>query len=240
MKILITGGASGLGEAITRLLAQDLNAIVYFTYSKSKDSAENLENDYSNVFAIKCDFNSEEDLTLLKNKIAELDLDALINNAYSGDAIKTYFNKITPDEFLTGFKENIIPTVIITQAAITAFKKKKFGKIINILTSFLVNTPPLGSAVYVANKAYLQQLSKVWASENAKYNITSNAVSPSFMLTNFTADTDERILEEMQAKHPLKKILTTAEVAETVLFLVNSTQQINGVDILLNSGTNLK
>jgi len=229
-----------LGEAITRLLAQDLNAIVYFTYSKSKDSAENLENDYSNVFAIKCDFNSEEDLTLLKNKIAELDLDALINNAYSGDAIKTYFNKITPDEFLTGFKENIIPTVIITQAAITAFKKKKFGKIINILTSFLVNTPPLGSAVYVANKAYLQQLSKVWASENAKYNITSNAVSPSFMLTNFTADTDERILEEMQAKHPLKKILTTAEVAETVLFLVNSTQQINGVDILLNSGTNLK
>lgn len=229
-----------MGEAITRLLAQDLNAIVYFTYSKSKDSAENLENDYSNVFAIKCDFNSEEDLTLLKNKIAELDLDALINNAYSGDAIKTYFNKITPDEFLTGFKENIIPTVIITQAAITAFKKKKFGKIINILTSFLVNTPPLGSAVYVANKAYLQQLSKVWASENAKYNITSNAVSPSFMLTNFTADTDERILEEMQAKHPLKKILTTAEVAETVLFLVNSTQQINGVDILLNSGTNLK
>jgi NAD(P)-dependent dehydrogenase (short-subunit alcohol dehydrogenase family) len=120
------------------------------------------------------------------------------------------------------------------------FRKKKAGKIITIITAALINTPPVGASVYVANKAYLAQLSKVWASENARFNITSNTISPAFMKTNIHATMDERIVEQITEGHPLKKLLTTEEVAESVLFLVNATSQINGVDLVLNAGTNLK
>lgn len=56
MNILITGGASGLGEAITKKLAKDINNNVYFTYFKSETNAKKIKFDFSNAFPIKCDF----------------------------------------------------------------------------------------------------------------------------------------------------------------------------------------
>ncbi|MCW3116064.1 MAG: hypothetical protein JWM28_146 [Chitinophagaceae bacterium] len=240
MIVLITGGSSGLGEAITRLIAQQPGHTVYFTYNSSLTNAQKIEADLGNAFAIKCNFEIEVEVNALKTKISELGIDVLINNAYSGEPIKTYFHKIPAEDFLADFQKNMLPAIILTQAAINTFRKKKFGKIINVLTSFLINTPPIGSSVYVANKAYLEELSRAWATENAKYNITSNSISPAFMQTTFTNDVDERVIEQIKESHPLKAILTPAEVAESVLFLLNSTQQINGINIVLNSGANIK
>lgn len=240
MNILITGGASGLGEAITRKLAQDATNQIYFSYNGSTANALALEKEFANTIAIKCNFKNLDEVTLLQNKIAEIDLDVLINNAYSGEPIKTYFHKIEIDDFATEFSNNIIPTVLLTQVTISCFRKKKSGKIITILTSFLQNTPPLGSSVYVAGKAYLSSLVKTWATENSKFNITSNSVSPSFMASGLTKDVDERVIEQMIESHPLKKLLTPHEVAEAIYFLCSATSQINGVDLVINAGTNIK
>lgn len=240
MNILVTGGASGLGEAITRNLAKDLNNTVYFTYSSSEANAKKIESDFSNTFSLKCDFKNSSEVQLLVNKVDDLKLDLLINNAYSGTPIRTYFHKISPDTFSSEFMLNIMPTILITQSAISSFRKKKKGKIITILTSFLLNTPPLGSSSYVASKAYLGSLVKSWAAENSKFNITSNSISPSFMQTNLTLDVDERVIEQIVNEHPLKRILTVDEVAESVFFLTNATSQINGIDIILNAGTSIK
>jgi 3-oxoacyl-[acyl-carrier protein] reductase len=240
MNILITGGASGLGEAITRKLASDSKNTIYFTYQRSESAANKICTEFNNCHAIKCNFTNEIEIESLVTKINTVDLDVLINNAYTGEAIHTHFQKIKIDEFKSNFKNNIIPTVQLTQAAIAVFKKKKSGKIITILTSFLTNKPPVGSSIYVANKAYLASLVKSWANECIGYNVTSNSVSPSFMQTNFTHDVDERIIEQMTQNHPLKKLLTKEEVAESVDFLVHSSHQINGLDILLNAGVELK
>lgn len=240
MNILITGGASGLGEAITKILAKEKGNNVYFTYSGSETSAKNIESVFNNTFSIKCDFKDSESVKSLTNTIEQFDLDCLINNAYTGNVINTYFHKINENIFSSEFRFNILPTILITQAAITHFRKKKRGKIITVLTSSLYNTPPIGSSSYVANKAYLASLVKSWATENAKFNITSNSVSPSFMQTKLTSFVDERIMEQMISNHPLKRLLTVEEVAETVFFLTNTSPQINSVDIILNSGTNTK
>lgn len=240
MIILITGGASGLGAAITRLLAQDSGNTVYFTYSNSVANAQLIQTEYPNANAIKCDFKIASEVTALTNNIAEMALDVLINNAYSGQPIKTYFHKIPVVDFAEEFQTNILPTIAVTQAAITGFRKKKQGKIITILTSFLLNTPPIGASSYVAAKAYLGALVKSWATENAKFNVASNAVSPSFMQTGLTDGTDSRLIDQMTENHPLKKLLTVEEVAQTVAFLVRATQHLNGVDIVLNAGSNIK
>ncbi|WP_298222749.1 SDR family oxidoreductase [Flavobacterium sp.] len=240
MNILITGGASGLGEAITRNFAKDSSNKVYFTFNASDEKAKAIENDFPNAAGLRCNFKNAEDVVSLQSKLSELNLDVLINNAYSGEPIKTYFHKIDADVFATEFQDNLIPTIKITQAAIASFRKKKSGKIITVLTSFLLNTPPTGSAVYLANKAYLASLVKTWATENGKYNITSNSISPSFMLSGLTKDVDERVIEQMVENHPLKKLLTLQETADTVLFMASATSHMNGLDIVLNAGTNLR
>ncbi|MEP7142738.1 MAG: SDR family oxidoreductase [Ferruginibacter sp.] len=240
MNILITGGASGLGEAITRALAKDPGNTVYFTFNQSRQKAETIAAEFRNTISIKCDFCDAAELKELTDNLKQFDLDVLINNAYGGEFLKSYFHKIAAADFLNDFKENIIPVIEITRAAIHVFRKKKRGKIITVLTSALVNIPPVGSSVYIANKAYLEKLTKVWATENAKFNISSNSVSPSFMQTGLTMDMDERLIEQMKENHPLKEILTVEEVAATVFFLANASSQVNGIDIILNAGTNIK
>jgi NAD(P)-dependent dehydrogenase (short-subunit alcohol dehydrogenase family) len=240
MKILITGGASGLGMAITKALAKDINNHVYITYSKSSLNAKALEAEFSNVKSIQCDFRDLKSQDLLQSQIPDLDLDILINNAYAGTFLKKHFHKTLSEDFLKDFEENLIPTIKITQSAILGFRKKKNGKIITILTSALINVPPIGSAIYTANKAYLKQLVKVWANENIRFNISSNSISPSFMQTQINASLDERLVEQMVKGHPLKKLLTIDEVAETVLFLTKASTHLNGVDVELNAGASLK
>jgi NAD(P)-dependent dehydrogenase (short-subunit alcohol dehydrogenase family) len=239
MNILVTGGASGLGESMTRKLAENKGNKVYFSYNKSTEKARIIESECSNTVGLKCDFTNHGDVEQLISHINQLDLDVLINNAYI-DTPFAHFHKITSDDFLLSFKENIIPVIEITQAAIINFRKKKQGRIISVLTSYLLDVPPTGSSIYVANKSYLAKLTKVWASENAKYNITSNSVSPSFMQTPLTAGVDERLIEQNISNHPLKRLLTVDEVADTVAFLVNASPQINGVDIVMNSAVNIK
>jgi enoyl-[acyl-carrier-protein] reductase (NADH) len=59
------------------------------------------------------------------------------------------------------------------------------------------------------------------------------------MLTNLSVNVDERIIEQMQASHPLKKLLTLAEVTDTVVYLINTSQQVNGMNVVINAAKNI-
>ena len=238
MNILITGGASGLGESITRELAKDQNNKIYFTFYNSIEKATEIETQFSNSKGIRCDFSDDSSVQELLSIIEKYNIQVLVNNAFTG--LQTnYFHKTEPDYFLNNFKNNILPVIKITQSAILHFRKQKFGKIITILSSYIINKPPMGLSEYVAEKNYLLSLSKSWAIENAKFNITSNSISPSMMQTELTANTDERVIEEMINSHPLKKILSTAEVAQAVNYFANATQQINGTNLIINAASDI-
>jgi 3-oxoacyl-[acyl-carrier protein] reductase len=238
MNVLITGGASGLGKAIVQHLAESRNKFnIFFTYASSETAAKELIEKYSNTNAIPCDYKNTNSVNDLIVKLEELNLDILIHNSYT-EIIKEHFHKTDSSLYLQSFQQNILPLIQITQECLKHFRKKKSGKIITILTSYIINKPPTGLSMYVANKNYLHSLTKSWAVENVKFNISSNCISPSIMLTNLTADTDERIIEQIINEHPLKKLLTVQEVAQTVHFLCTTTNQLNGQNIVLNATEN--
>jgi len=237
-KILITGGASGLGRAITERLLQNNEFEVYFTYNKSIETAKEIETRFNNANSIKVDFENNDEVSFFLEKMNEINPDILINNALTGYN-KKHFHKIDDSDFVTSFISNLLPVLKITQKFINIRRKCKSGKIINILTSYLINKPPIGLSEYVANKAYLLSMSKSWAVENAGFNITSNSISPSFMETNLTSDTDERILESLINQNPNKTLLKTDEVASVIEFIINATNQINGHNFVINAGNDL-
>jgi 3-oxoacyl-[acyl-carrier protein] reductase len=238
MKILITGGASGLGLAITRKLAQEQSNVVYFTYRSSEENARVLEREFPNTKAFHVDFNASDSIDAFINELVVLAPDVLINNAITGYT-KNHFHKISASVFEESFKKNVYPIIRIAQKFISESRKRKSGKIITILTSYILNKPPIGLSEYVANKAYLYSMAKSWATENAAFGITSNCISPSFMQTNLTGDTDSRLIENMIADNPNKSLLKEDEVAEAVNFLVNATPQINGSNIIINAAKDL-
>ena len=239
MKILITGGASGLGEAITRRLAQNAANEVWFTYRSSAMKAQELEREFPNARGIGCDFTKGEDMATLLKRMDETGFDALVNNAISTPIMKKHFHRMGLEVFKDGFAQNILPTIEITQRAITKFREKKGGRIVTVLTATLAGRPPAGYAEYTAAKAYIHSLAKSWAAENAVYGITSNCISPGFMATKLTSDTDERIVEHLTSQHPLKRLLTTGEVAEAVEFFLKAPLHINGTNLLINAASEI-
>jgi len=238
MNILITGGSSGLGKATVEKLAKLNGFIIYFTYANSIEAAKKITAEYPNTRSLHCNFSDPASVDELVGGMAALEIDVLINNASSGFH-KDHFHKINAGIIKNSFEINVLPVLKITGEAIKIFRKKKFGKIITVLSSYIIDKPPTGLSEYVANKSYLLSMHKSWATENIRFNITSNCISPSFMETNFTVDTDERIVSQMKEDHPLKALLTTAEVADVILFYINASQQINGTNMIINAGTSL-
>ncbi len=237
MNILITGGASGLGKVISTQLAQNTSNHLLITYKDSFDAAMDLANGYENISTIRCDFNRREDIQTLFEKMLAFDVDVLINNAISSMQ-NNHFHKIARDSFIGSYISNVLPTLELAQQAIKIFRKKKFGKIITILSSYLVNRPPIGLSEYVANKSYLLSMSKSWAVENANFNITSNCISPSIMKTGLTKNIDDRVVEGIIENHPLHELITPDEVCKAVKFILES-RHANGINIVLNMAENV-
>lgn len=237
MNILITGGTSGLGKAIVELMVTNRTNHVFFTYLDTpeyRDVVAEMCRCLPNASAYPLQFCDKGSVKDFCDKMPEMDLDALVNCTYVGNPQGTYFHKTDVEDFERSFHNNIIPTIMLTQTAIEGFKNKRFGKIVNVISEAVMGLPPMGYSIYAANKAYLMKLSDEWNKEYTRYNITSNCILPAFMNTGLT-NTDPRIVEQLEAQHPLKKLLTPEEAADVVKFLLEAPQQVNGVKMPINA-----
>jgi NAD(P)-dependent dehydrogenase (short-subunit alcohol dehydrogenase family) len=240
MNILITGGNSGLGKATVEQLSKEGHK-VYFSYLPieqcTKEANEMVCVD-GNLTAIPLNFCEKDSVDSFCDLIQTLEIDVLVNSAYAGKAQGTHFHKTSAADFLVAFENNVIPTIRITQACLEGMRKRKFGKIINIITSYVIDTPPTGMAIYAATKAYLRQISRSISKEFGRFNITSNCLLPEYMNTNFGKVEDFQ-LEQMIAAHPLKRLLTPDEVAQVIVHFVNSSQQLNGIEMPINAAQHI-
>ena len=229
MNILVTGGSSGLGKAIVEKLCRDEENHIYFSYNNSIESAENICEMYPNATSVRCDFRNDLELNKFLENLKKFNIDVLINNFYSwpksplmpGTFLTKNFHKIDRNLFIEEFRNNIIPTILITQEAIKYFRIKKSGKLISVLSSFL-DSPTIGSSIYISNKNYLKGLARVWAEENVKFNISSNTISPSFMLTPQTLKMDERLVDRFKSNSG--ELMTVENVSARISDFLNSTE----------------
>jgi len=229
MKFLITGGSSGLGKSLVEKFSKNKNNIVFFTYNSSEESANNICLNNSNANKIKCDFTNPLELENFIKNIKSLSLDILINNYYSwpknpllpGTFLNKNFHKIDKNLFIDEFNKNIIPTILVTQETIKFFRTNNKGKIVTVLTSFL-DSPTVGSSIYISNKNYLKGLCKIWSIENQKFNITSHSISPSFMLTGHTSKMDQRLVDQFINNSDSKKLMSVEHVANKISDFINS------------------
>lgn len=238
MNVLITGGASGLGEVIVSHLANKMpDHRIYFTYCKSRTKAEQLCQKYTNVTAHHCDFSNDESVDALADAMAHLEPDVLINNSYVGKFMDKHFHKTSSATMASAFHDNVLSVARLTSSCIRVFRQKGQGRIITISTAALTGKPPAGTSVYLMVKSCLESLHRNWVNENAAYAISSNIIRPAMMETGLTADLDERIKDLVREQHPLHELLPLEDVAKTVFFLIHTSKHLNGETITLNAGS---
>ena len=117
-------------------------------------------------------------------------------------------------------------------------KSQKFGKIISILTSYVVGKPPNGITDYVVGKYALLGLAKCMATELGSSGIRVNSVSPSMVNTPLTDPLPNKLKEITKSQIPLEgRLAEPIEVAGTILFLcTDNSNYITGENILVTGG----
>lgn len=235
---IVTGAARGIGKTIAlKLAVSGLDVVVSdVLLDEARIVAEELNSLGVRAMAIKTDVSRVEDVeTLIKTTVDQWgSVDFLVNNA--GVTRDNLAVRMSEQEWDMVLDINLKGTFLCSQAAAKVMMKQRFGRIVNIASvSGILGTP--GQANYASSKAGIIALTKTFARELGKRNITVNAVAPGFVLTEMTEKLPDKVKEEYIANIPLKRAGTPEDIAEVVWFLISpSASYITGTVINVSGG----
>nr|WP_321499186.1 3-oxoacyl-[acyl-carrier-protein] reductase [uncultured Dethiosulfovibrio sp.] len=221
--VLVTGGAKGIGKAISLKLAS-MGYQVAVNYRSSSQSASELVEEikaYGGVaIAVSGDVSSSDDVKGIFASVAkELgSVEVLVNNA--GVTRDGLLMRMKEDDWDTVIDGNLKSAFLCSKEAIKAMSKGRWGRIVNMASVVgLIGNP--GQANYCSSKAGLIGLTKSVAREYAQRGITVNAVAPGFIVTDMTEVLPQSVKDGMVASIPSGRPGTVEDVASAVAFLVS-------------------
>jgi len=238
---LVTGAARGLGNAISRALAHvgaDV-ALGLRDVDAQGDLAAQIEAMGRRALPLQMDMKRlDEIFRAVEDTVKRFGrLDILVNNA--GLAPDNLAENVSEADFDLTLAVNLKGTFFASQAAGRVMLRQKSGRIINMSSQAGFVALPTES-VYCMTKAAIAHLTKCLAVEWGKYNITVNAVAPTFIHTpgteSYLANPESRsdVVERIAALH---RIGDPMDVAGAVVFLASSAASlITGETILIDGG----
>lgn len=240
---IVTGGASGIGNAIAKRFAADGNLVAIFDINGDAAEAAAIEIEKAGGKAIGLAVDVT-DRDRIDSAIAEVKSTlgrptVLVNNA--GLTVAEPFLDITLETWNRALAINLTSAFHCSQAVIPEMLEEGWGRIVNISSSSVHSgSPGLGS--YVTAKSGVIGLTKVLALEFGRRGITVNTVPPGFIDTPMlrrTVDTGLVDVDVQIAKTPVGRIGQPEDIAATCAFLVSEEAgYITGQIIGVNGGRN--
>ncbi|WP_460769910.1 3-hydroxybutyrate dehydrogenase [Mariniluteicoccus flavus] len=237
-KILITGGASGIGRAIAVRSAADGHHVV--VADRDADAAQRVADEVGGEPWVVdlSDTAALDDLTL--------DCDVLVNNA--GVQRVAPIHEFAPDDFRLIQRLMLEAPFLLARAALPHMYARGWGRVINISSAHGLRASAYKSA-YVSAKHGLEGLSKVIALEGAPHGVTSVCVNPGYVRTPLVesqiADQakthgiseDEVVEKIMLTKAAVKRLIEPGEIAALVAFLVtDEAGMVTGTSYAMDGG----
>jgi len=214
---VITGGGRGIGKATAQLFTNEGATVVIAEFDEvsGQSTAKELGANF-----IKTDVSNEESVNALFNFVSSEfgQLDILVNNA--GILADSTLKKLDPDSFDVVINVNLRGVYLCGRAAADIMIEQGSGVILNA-SSVVAHHGNFGQTNYVASKAGVIGITKVWARELGKDGIRVNAVAPGFIQTNMTAGMPEKVVNMMGEKVPLKRWGQPEDVANAYIFLAS-------------------
>ena len=232
--ILITGASGGIGNELVKKFVS-LGGNVLGTGTKT-EKLDRIKKKYPTIKVKKFDIAEHSRIEeFIENVSLELgSLDILINNA--GINMDNLSLRMKDEEWKKVIDVNLTSTFLLSKHAIKKMLKNKFGRIVNI-TSVVGHTGNVGQSNYSASKAGIIGMSKSFAIEYAKKNITINCVSPGFIVSEMTMNIAEKVKLYLTSRIPMGKLGTGEDVSNCVVFLSSDqASYITGETIHVNGG----
>ncbi|MGO6737309.1 SDR family oxidoreductase [Rhizobium ruizarguesonis] len=234
---LVTGGASGIGDAIASAFAAKgaVVGVIDINESVATSKADALGN---GAKAFVCDVSNPQSVeaVIAAAQAAFVHIDIVVNSA--GVAMLAPAEDLTLEAWDRTIDINLKGTFLVSQAAgRVMLKAGKGGRIINIASQ--AGTVAIDQHVaYCASKFGVIGLSKTLAAEWGKHGITVNTISPTVVLTELGRKAwDNPRGEELKKRIPTGRFAYPEEIAAAAVFLASSgAEMINGADLLVDGG----
>jgi 3-oxoacyl-[acyl-carrier protein] reductase len=222
LRIVITGGAQGIGKSIAECCAEEGARIVINDINSTYLQAlrQTLESSGVQAIAIEGDISirssAEKLIEASVNKFGGIDV--LVNNA---GIMKTIpFLELTEKDWDETIKVNLKGTFNCAQAAARHMVRQRGGRIINLSSRAYLGSPKM--AHYAASKAGILGLTRCMAMELGSYGITVNAVAPSQIDTEMLRSISGGFIEDRIQKVPLRRLGLPEDIAHAVVFLASA------------------
>lgn len=237
--VLITGGGSGIGAALTAAFLSQGALVSFIDVAPCNEFCEEMFKTFKQKpFSIKADIT---DITVLQQAIKSAKeqqgpIDVLINNA--GSDQRHRLEDCTVEFWDNALDVNLRPHFFTAQAVFEDMKSLKYPSIINLSSnSFLLGLT--GYPAYVSSKAGIQGLTKALAREMGPYNIRVNCLIPGWVMTQRQKEqwvTPESLRECLEQQCIAEAILPE-DIADSCLFLASkSSRMITGQSIIVDAG----
>jgi acetoacetyl-CoA reductase len=239
---IVTGGARGIGAAITTTLARS-GVHVAAGYSSNSKAAEELAGklnaEGASVSVHQGNVGSPEDCQRVFDEVIALKgrVDILVNNA--GVTVDKTMRRMSIDDWHAVMRINLSGAFYMCKAVLEHMLENKYGRIVNI-SSVIGQMGNIGQVNYAASKAGLFGMTQSMARETAFKGITVNCVAPGYIATEMVAAVPEAAMEKILAKIPVGRLGEASEIARAVQFLVDDEAGfITGSVISVNGGMDM-
>ncbi|MGQ4557661.1 SDR family oxidoreductase [Halobellus sp. GM3] len=213
---VVTGAATGIGQAIAERLAADGAHVVVTDVADGSETVERIEAAGGSAEFREGDVTDEAEMRAV---FEGLDLDVLVNNAaYYAPLVtdKKRFDEISAEEWDTVLGVNAKGTFLASKHALDAFDDG--GSIVNISSSVVTMGVP-GFLHYVASKGAVLAMTRAMAAEIGDLGIRVNAVMPGFTWSGASQQAGEEYLEDYVDKQDLDRVVEPEDIAGVVAFL---------------------
>jgi 3-oxoacyl-[acyl-carrier protein] reductase len=221
--VVVTGGAQGIGAAISRAVVAVGGAVVIG--DRDGDSADKLAAELNamgtgQALAVVCNVTDEQSVGGLADAAVRFvgKIDGWVNNA--GITRDATLRKMSLADFRAVLDVHLVGGWLGTRAAAAVMRERHSGSIVN-LSSISGKVGNIGQTNYSAAKAGIVGLTKAAAKELGHLNVRVNAVQPGVISTAMTAGMRPDILAQRIAEIPLGRLGEPDEIAEAVLFLLS-------------------
>lgn len=235
---VITGASGGIGRAAAeKFIAEGATVVIWdVNEEKGRQTAEALVASGGKASFLKVNTADYEAVAEATRQTVALfgRIDILVNNA--GITRDATLKKMTPEQWQQVIDVNLTGVFNCTKHVAEVMTAQEYGRIIN--TSSVVGLyGNFGQTNYVATKAGVIGMTKVWARELGRKGITVNAVAPGFIATEMVLTVPEKILNAMKEKTPAGRLGTPEDVANAYLFLASDeASYISGAVISVDGG----
>lgn len=219
---VITGGAQGIGKATAEKFACEGATVVIWDINPEKGNAAIADLASQNLSATFLEVNVANFVSVeaaARRTVEQFGrIDILINNA--GITRDATLLKMTPEQWEQVIAVNLTGVFNCVKAVAPFMVEKGYGRIVNA-ASVVGLYGNFGQTNYVATKAGVIGMTKVWARELGRKGITVNAVAPGFIETEMIQTVPEKVLSSVRERTPLGRLGRPEEIANAYCFLAS-------------------